>query len=68
MKGKELLARILQECENKRVGNFGDARAGRDGLCNFTGHDNRESTILKVKYIEWGIIAANGEKLRLNGE
>ena len=67
MKGKELLARILQECENKRVGNIGEVRAERDALCKFTGHGSTEGMILKVKYIEWGKAAANGENFRLNG-
>jgi len=68
MKGKELLDGNLQEYENKRVGDFGDANVGRDVLFDFTRHGSTEATILKVKYIERGEFAVNGEKSGLSGE
>ena len=67
VKGKELWGRNLQECENKRVVDFAGLSRGRDVNREFTRHDSTDVTILKVKYIEWGFGAANGEKSRLNG-
>jgi hypothetical protein len=68
VKGKELLARFMEECENKRVGNFRDAEPWQAVRCKFTGHSITELTILKVKHIERGKAAANGEKSELNGK